>query len=465
MDLRGVDLGLVEDKVERAVRKAYTEYLLLDSKNKRVNLVLPSLMPHRLLSSVLSSIFSNFQTPSITLFSSPVLNVAAAGCRSGLVVDIGWAETVMTGVYEHREVSCRRTTRAMKLVTRRMADLLKEYVEPKSAITQDQPPTEDLENRGADHPVSDSRYFDFAEEVTVRIAWCPSDTQTPSTPKQPTNDADAQPPETPTTPTQTSPQLPHEPPNNDTIFIPSPLPPRKTLHIPFSALATPVQSSLFAPAQPPQSSLDDDHEQPLPDLLYKTLLSLPPDVRAQCMCRIIITGGGSHIAGLKTRLLNDLASIVEYRGWDPVYGDVAIKAREHLQTVRNTRRNGKMHVAAASGNAEAATTTTTTTHLEPQVRDPTAEGLDAEKKKRAGGTSTAAGEIRGVETLGAWAGGSLVAGLKVKGVVEIDRDFFLANGLAGAKKEAEVVHATQRRSLGTRTGIGDKGGWTLGAWA
>ncbi|KAI4169666.1 MAG: hypothetical protein LQ346_008946, partial [Caloplaca aetnensis] len=170
MDLRGVDLGLVEDKVERAVRKAYTEYLLLDPKNKRLNLVLPSLMPHRLLSSVLSSIFSNFQTPSITLFSSPVLNVAAAGCRSGLVVDIGWAETVMTGVYEHREVSSTRTTRAMKLLTRRMADLLKEYAEPRSAITQDQPPTEDSQNSGADFPLPDSRYFDFAEEITTRIA-------------------------------------------------------------------------------------------------------------------------------------------------------------------------------------------------------------------------------------------------------------------------------------------------------
>ncbi|KAL8692519.1 MAG: hypothetical protein Q9224_003939, partial [Gallowayella concinna] len=104
MDLRGVDLGLVEDKIERAVREAYTKYLLLDSKNKRLVLVLPSLMPHRLLSSILSSIFSNFQTPSITLLSSPALNIAAAGCRAGLVVDIGWDETVITSVYDFREI-------------------------------------------------------------------------------------------------------------------------------------------------------------------------------------------------------------------------------------------------------------------------------------------------------------------------------------------------------------------------
>ncbi|KAL8750279.1 MAG: hypothetical protein Q9184_006475, partial [Pyrenodesmia sp. 2 TL-2023] len=194
---------------------------------------------------------------------------------------------------------------------------------------------------------------------------------------------------------------------------------------------------------------------PLPHLLYKTLLALPPDVRAQCMSRIIITGGGSHIPGLKTRLLNELKAIVEKRGWDPVYGDVAIKAREHLQTVRNTRLHQKQDVVGWDAK--------TPTHLESQVDAPFAEKLDAEKRRRA--KEVVAGEIRGVETLGAWAGASLVAGLKVKGVVEIDRDSFLANGLAGAKKEAEITHATQRMSLGTRLGQGEKGGWTLGAWA
>ncbi|KAL8813175.1 MAG: hypothetical protein Q9223_007107, partial [Gallowayella weberi] len=163
MDLRDLDLGLVEDKVERAVREAYTKYLLLDSKNKRLVLVLPSLMPHRLLSSVLSSIFSNFQTPSITLFSSPALNVAAAGCRAGLVVDIGWDETVITSVYDFREINVRRTTRAMKDATRRMAELLKNYVDPKATST-DESQTNEQDEHAPDQPLSDSRYFDFAEE-------------------------------------------------------------------------------------------------------------------------------------------------------------------------------------------------------------------------------------------------------------------------------------------------------------
>lgn len=452
MDLRGVDLGLVEDKIERAVRKAFAEYLLLDSKNKRMVLVLPSLMPHRLLSSVLSSIFSNFQTPSITLFPSPVLIAVAAGCRAGLVVDIGWAETTMTAVYELREVFCARTTRATRLVTLRMADLLKEYAEPGAADTRNQASPLDDEELGPGEFSPDSRYFDFAEEVSSRIAWCPIEPPPAITSSEDTTAA--QTPEQGERVGGTTPEDPQQPHEHTNISIPSPLPPRKTLQIPFDKLSEPVEDGLFATGKDLHEL--DDHEQPLPQLLHKTLLFLPPDVRSQCMARITITGGGSNIPGVKTRLLNALKSIVEARAWDPVSGNVATEARKHLETVRSTRMN-----KAATGVQE---TTTTTQHLQPQVKDATDEKIEAGKMKNS--TVTAAGEIRGVETLGAWAGGSLVAGLKVKGVVEVERDTFLANGLAGARKESEITHATQRMSiLGPRSGLGEKTGWTLGTWA
>ncbi|KAL8939664.1 MAG: hypothetical protein Q9216_003240 [Gyalolechia sp. 2 TL-2023] len=447
MDLRNVDLGLVEDKVERAVREAYTKYLLLDSKNKRLVLVLPSLMPHRLLSSVLSSIFLNFQTPSITLFSSPVLNVVAAGCRTGLVVDIGWDETIITSVYEHREVQTQWTTRAMKVVTQRMAILLQEYPNLKGPGQQRRDSSQTQKDT-SDQFSPDSRYFDFSEEVTSRIAWCSVKGQDHSQSEQETSIAHI--PEQPVTTEDRISEAHNQIQNHAVLSLPSPLPPHRTFQIPFARLAEPVEAGLLAKG----SNLHDldDHEQPLPQLIYKSLLSLSPDVRSQCMARIIITGGGSNIAGLKTRLLNDLKDIVETRGWDPVYGQVATEAKRYRQAVRNTRLNSK---PIPSEGAE--------THLQPQVEDEITEKLEKEKLKSS--NPTVAGEIRGVESLGAWAGGSLVAGLKVKGVVEIDRDSFLANGLAGAKKESEVVHATQRMSLGARSGIGEKSGWTLGAWA
>lgn len=437
MDLRDVDLGLVEDKIERTLREAYTKYLLLDSKNKRLVLILPSLLPHRLLSSILSSIFSNFQMPSITLFSSPVLNVAAAGCRAGLVVDIGWDETVVTGIYEHREVQTRWTTRAMKVVTQRTAVLLHQSTKPDDPSQQRPDPSQSPEDKKLDEPPPpDSRYFEFSEEVTSRIAWCPVTRQDSPHSEQKTNSGAA--------------EAHDDSQDGTTIDVPSPLPPHKTLQIPFAKLAEPVEYGLLAKGSN-LHNLDDD-EQSLPQLIYKSLLSLPPDVRSQCMARIVITGEGSNIAGLKTRLLNEVKAIVDARGWDPVYGKVAVEAKQHVENTRGTRNKGNLIPSAGAD-----------THLQPQIKDEMTEKLEQDRRKNV--KATVVGEIRGVETLGAWAGGSLVASLKVKGVVEIDRDSFLTNGLAGAKKESEVVQATQRMSLGARSGLGEKSGWTLGAWA
>ncbi len=429
LDLRGVDLGLVEDKLERELREAYNKYLLLDSKSKRLVLVLPSVLPHRLLSSILSTIFVNFQTPSITLFASPALNVVAAGCRGGLVVDIGWDETVATGIYDFREIQVCRTARAMKLVTKHMAELLKGYADSDATDTDKPESFEDHEQQLPYQLFFDSRYFEFAEEVTSRIAWCPAAQES------------AQPPNHQATAlSDNDPSIPHHDHAQDTMSIPSPFPPRKTLRIPFTKLAEPVEKGLLAHGANIHNL--DHEEQSLPQLIYKCLLALPSDVRSACMARIIITGGGSNIAGLKTRLLNEVMSIIDKRSWNPVQGRVARPATDHpkLDQPRGTE-----------------------TMLEFQVGDEITEKLEKEKAKRL--QADVAGEIRGVETLGAWAGGSLVASLKVKGLVEIERDSFLATGLAGAKRESEVVAATQRMSLGARTGLGEKSGWTLGPWA
>lgn len=431
MDLRGVDLGLVEDKIERAVREAFTKYLLLDSKNKRLVLVLPSLLPHLLLSSVLTTIFVNFQTPSITLFASPTANVVAAGCRAGLVVDIGWDETVITAVYDFREIQVLRTARAMKVVTKHMAELLKEHEDPSAAGTDGPESSGNQEEQLPFQLSFDSRYFEFAEEVTMRTAWCPMEPEGVRQQSQDTSPAEK----------EKDPSEPAETKAPDTTSIPTPLPPRRTLQIPFTKLAEPVEKGLLALGTNIHNL--DHEEQPLPQLMYNTLLALPPDVRAVCMSRLIITGGGSNIAGLKSRLLYELTSLIESWGWNPVYGRVARKVAE-------TPKLGKPR-----GGPE--------TMLEPQVEDEITLKLEKEKLKRA--TVEVGGEVRGVETLGAWAGGSLVASLKVKGVVEIERDTFLANGLVGAKRESDMVAATQRMSLGARTALGEKNAWTLGNWA
>ena len=459
MDMRGSDLGIIEDKIERAVREAFTKYLLLDPKSRRLIVILPSIMPHQLLSNVLHTLFNNFQPPSITFLSPPILSTVAAGCRSGLVVDIGWREAIITSVYDYREVLQFRTTRAMRMLTLEMAKLLERYdkgtkKEESMAVLKNTRVAQTTEDES---PTFLNVDLDQAEEVTTRMAWCNSRTNAggTSTPENPSDrrglaPVNEQPNETILATDSTEDTL---------VSLPSPSSPRHGVSVPFSQLAQPVETALLA--TPKRRHDLDDHEQPLHTLIYKSLLSLPPDVRSNCMSRIIFTGGGSNIPGLKARLLSELSAMVQERGWDVVEGKAADERRRRLKEISNNRRQatsttGEILKEPSAGKLASAM---------PQDANFIDEKLQREREKES--KPIVSGIIRSVETLGAWAGGSLLANLRIKGVVEIEKDSFLQHGLAGARREVET-NLAQQKGYGAgmaRAGMADKSGWTLGAWA
>lgn len=462
MDVRGSDLGIIEDKIERAVREAFTKYLLLDSKSRRLRVILPSIMPHQLLSTVLNTLFNSFQPPSITLLSPPILSTVAAGCRSGLVVDIGWRETIITSVYDYREVHQVRTTRAMRMLTLEMAKLLERYEKgtkkEESMATGKGPRV--MQIMEDESPPFLSVGLDQAEEVTTRMAWCKSRTNADGT-STPENNSDKrglervneeQPNESTSTTVTTEDPL---------VSLPSPSSPHHSISIPFSQLAQPAETALLATSQRRHDL--DDHEQPLHTLIYKSLLSLPPDVRSVCMSRIIFTGGGSNIPGLKSRLLSELSAMVQERGWDVVEGKAADERRRRLKEISNNRRQQATSTAGEGILKEEPAAKLASSM--PQDANFVDEKLQREREKES--KPTVSGVIRSVETLGAWAGGSLLANLRIRGVVEIERDSFLQHGLAGARKEVET-HITQQKGFGAgmaRGGMADRSAWTLGAWA
>lgn len=464
MDLRDLDLGLVEDQIERAVREVYSKYLLLELKSRRLNLLLPSIMPHPLLSTILNTLFLHFHYPSITLLPTPVGCVIAAGCRAGLVVDIGWSETTITAIYEYREVHQSRTIRGMKLVTREMGKMLCRLKRISEGLSNELDLNAD---ETANALINDS--FERCEEITMRMAWCqrleeasqnPTATQGLSQKLEGLSIAEDQ--QGNANPLGTAREDP-------LMAIPSPFPPHRNVRVPFSHLAQPVESALFGTAR---SAYDfDDHEQPLPTLVYKAFLLLPPDIRSVCLSRIIITGGGSNIPGLKSRLLDQLSLLIRDHGWDPVVGKAANERRRCLKEISNNRQQQQGQQS----------TTTTIAALAPQLPDPIEEKLRRDQNRKDAKSSVVApeaGTVRGVETLGAWAGGSLLAALKVKGTVEIDKDSFLQYGLACAKRDVEQqqqpatsagVSQQQRQSHHgppiPRVGVGEKPVWTLGGWA
>ncbi len=82
-------------------------------------------------------------------------------------------------------------------------------------------------------------------------------------------------------------------------------------------------------------------------------------------------------------------------------------------------------------------------------RDPVEE--DVQKGARAGQPAQVQGQLRAIESLGAWSGASLVTQLKVPAIATIDRELWLQQGVAGASRPGEVdVKTQQRQSIGGR---------------
>ncbi|KAJ5132585.1 hypothetical protein N7448_006743 [Penicillium atrosanguineum] len=415
-DLRDLDLGLVEDKIERALRETYNQHLLTDAGTSRLVLALPSLMPHPLLSSLLSALFSRWRFPSVTLLSSATMSATAAGLRSALVVDIGWAETTTTAIYEYREVTTKRSTRATKLLMQEMGRIL-------TVLGSDKAPEEAVKDEI-------SVGFTYCEEVTTRFAWCNPQVEAGGAVSGP----------------------------DRTISIPSPNNPDKDFcDIPFAQLSEPVEKVMFAPGVT-ECEMDDE-EKSIPVLVYNTLLTLPPDARGTCMSRIVFVGGGSRIPGLRQRILNEVSLLIDQHGWSPIRGKVLERQRERLERMKISSQTNE--------EAQPTNKSSAPSHDEGEKPDPSREEPEidfVEQKLRRQNKDTSVpvqGVLREVESLGAWAGASLVTSLKIRGMVEIEREKFLQHGLAGATRESEPPVPDRRSGLRA----GDRSSWTLAGWA
>ncbi|EEQ84108.1 hypothetical protein RJZ56_000568 [Blastomyces dermatitidis] len=431
MDIRDFDIGLFEDKVERTVREVYNKYLLTDAGSSRLVIVLPPIVPHPLLSCLLSTIFNRWRYPSITLLPSAAMAAISAGLRAALVVDIGWEETTVTGLYEYREIQSKRSTRAMKFLMRKMGSFLTSLAE------NSRKKHESDNNNGDDDVIAVS--FEWCEEIVTRLAWCKNKGNT-----EPTERISEE-----SFPSPEDSQL-----YDYNVTLPSQLGDATTdMNVPFAKFSEPVEEALFAGGVDARN-LDDD-EMPLDHLVYYALLALPPDIRGACMSRIIFVGGGSNIPGIRRRIMDEVEFLIGSHGWDPVRGKNVNKRRGQLQEIS---MNQQRPVSSASNRS-----------TQGDTQSESATNFVDEKLERANRDAKPYmhGVLRQVESLGSWAGASLVASLKVKGIVEIERDKFLQHGLAGASRDSDLTHIAERRS-GYGPGIGRSGversSWTLGEW-
>ncbi|KAK4156378.1 hypothetical protein C8A00DRAFT_41157 [Chaetomidium leptoderma] len=444
-DVRGFDLGLVGDKLERALREAFTKYLLIDSRPRRMVWILPSSLPIPLLSAALDSIFSRFQPPTVSLLSSPLALAVGAGVRSALVVDLGWSETVVTSVYEYREVDSKRSIRGGRMLVEQTHNLLAKHL----------PETQKGSGDSQEHILS----FEECSDIATRMAWCKP--RHVSGPNPPSSDTLA------TVQEQDEVESGDRPSSKRMGSVAIPLkssPSPTSLELPFDALAEPCENAFFDSQYSPASF--DDHELPLPLLVYRSLLQLPVDVRSLCMSRIIFTGGCSNVLGLRGRILDELSQLVLERGWDPVQG----KGVEQLRANSKLKRRGPRQ--AGNGPPGAASQSDDGDEQDGVWHDaantvPEADLIEEQLKRGTDRRPRVEGEMRAIESLGAWSGASLVTHLKAPAIATIDREVWLLHGAAGASKAGDVDHKTQRQSLGPgglMRGSAAGSAWTLGVW-
>ena len=379
--------------------------------------MLPPALPHALIAVLLTILFNNFQCPNITLLSGPVLSTVAAGLRSSLTVDVGWAETVVTAVYEYREVHCRRSVRAGKLLLQEMASSLAEGFRK----TQDERRAQESQTFEKVSAIDIS--VEETEETLTRFAWCRAfeiaeNHQDPANISiQGSSNSEVRSSEVVDATAR--------------VRLQSTLPPTE-LHIPFISFADVTEAAFFAHNRVDGYLLDDE-ELPLGLLAYHALLSLPVDVRAICMSRIVVVGGCSHIPGIKRRIVDEVARLVEQQGWEKGSRKESGPPTNALKgsTATVVLPNQPEDVNPMNQSSAVDVNGLSPALAEPGL-DPISINLDRSKAKKS--KAVAQGAVRGIESLGSWAGASLVAGLRVKGVVEIEKDRFLQHGLLGASR-------------------------------
>lgn len=430
MDLKKLDLGLLGDKLERAIRHAYTNHLLNSPIDHRLVLVVPSILPKPIISSVLTRLFNRWRCYSIGLLPSPTMAIVSAGVRSALVVDIGWRETIVTAIYEFREVSTIRTTRAMRLMTQEMA---RTFISENEAESINSPLPFD---------------FDFAEDLIFRLAWCKqlethqkngSADSCKAMEQLALSDAPSRAP-TIAENAQIKIDWPEYSVLKDKIF-------------PFSIFAEPAERTFFSRGR--TRDFFDDDDVPLPEVIFGSLIALPPDLRAVCMSRMVFVGGGSKIPGLSQRILSEVGRLREKYGWDHVRGKRADLYREKRQAAAlNVAGSGMEDIQTARERM-----------VEEMGSDqPMLRSVDRDVLRQSRVTPIF-GVFRQVDSLGSWAGASLISSLKVKGLVEVEKDEFLQHGLTRAHRDGEVSIVAKRSHGPNVPRGGERSSWTLAGWA
>ncbi|KAK9477086.1 actin-domain-containing protein [Lipomyces japonicus] len=243
------------DILQTLLRDVYYKYLLLDGKSRKVIILESAFMSIKLKQAITFVLFNYFQSISVTFLQSSICALFSAGARSGLIVDIGWHETVIVPIFDYRPLFhfVQTSNRAGKY----LHDLISDEIR---AVTGVQSTVPEL------------------EEFIYRSTYCDSHTSASTT-------------------TEAAPQSAFAIRLSGTdYYVPS-----------YQTRERPIIETFIQRAA---DCVDDNDTFPIPDLIISILSKVGIDVRSSLMPRIIFTGGCSNIPGLKLRIVNEVRDIL-----------------------------------------------------------------------------------------------------------------------------------------------------------
>ncbi|XP_071160920.1 protein phosphatase 1 regulatory subunit 37-like [Mytilus edulis] len=259
--------------------------LLVNAKDRRLVVCESILCPSQVRETLAKVLFIHFEVSSVMFGAGHLLSMLTLGTNTGLVIDLGYSETVVVPVYEGIPVikALQAIPVAGKAVHRKIEDLLKDTAK----ITED----------GEDKPVSEVPEClteELLEDIKVRCCFV-------------TNLKRAKEIHEVTMKGESKDQLPTPPPS-----VEYPLDGGKILHI-SGEIREHSCEVLFE---------QDNEEVSVSTLILDAIIQCPIDMRKVLSENIVIIGGTSMLAGFHHRLRAELYDLLE----KPKYKDsLAIK--------------------------------------------------------------------------------------------------------------------------------------------
>lgn len=306
--------------------------LLVDPRQQRVAIVENPMWPSTLRESIAKVCLKHLHVGSIVFLESPVLDLIAAGLRSGIVVDVGWEETTVYAVYDLRVLlmNTKTSTRGSKMLHKAVGQVLEKLV-------QEQYPHVAGKLRipfSAVEAVVTKALYTTGELGGTRmrssipmmvIPSMPGSTPTPDSPRSNTFGSNE-----PSSHQLDITDLVRKLDSTASQSTPlSPTTPRFLLEIPNQRLQTCVtrtflhQTSSTATDNTDDDDDDDDDELDLPRMISQVILSLSMDIRGASQSTIIFVGSAATgTPGLPSKVLQETRARLRKRDTGPAASSV-----------------------------------------------------------------------------------------------------------------------------------------------